>query len=43
MTVFPRTEDGRPFLYDYQIKGFFKDACGCLSRVAGKDPETGKK
>ncbi len=43
MTVFPRTEDGKPFLYDYQIKGFFKDACGCLSRVAGKDPETGKK
>ena len=27
MTVFPRTEDGVPFLYDYQIKGFFKDAC----------------
>lgn len=23
MTVFPRTEDGRPFFYDYQIKGFF--------------------
>lgn len=22
MTVFPRTEDGTPFLYDYQIKGF---------------------
>lgn len=26
MTVFPRMEDGRPFLYDYQIKGFFKDS-----------------
>jgi hypothetical protein len=33
ITVFPRLEDGRPFLYDYQIKGFFKDACGMLSRV----------
>ena len=32
MTVFPR-EDGKPFIYDYQIKGFFKDACGMLSRV----------
>ena len=42
MTVFPKDEDGRPFLWDYQIKGFFKDACGMLSRVGGKD-ETGKK
>ena len=30
MTVFPRTEDGQPFLYDYQIKGFFKDTCSIL-------------
>lgn len=43
MTGFPRDEEGRPFLYDYQIKGFFKDACSMLNRVAGKDPETGKK
>ena len=33
MTVFPRDENGRPFLYDYQIKGFFKDSCGMLARV----------
>lgn len=33
MTVFPKLDDGTPFLYDYQIKGFFKDACGMLSRV----------
>lgn len=26
-TCFPRTEDGVPFCWDYQIKGFFKDAC----------------
>ena len=31
-TVFPR-KDGRPILYDYQIKGFFKDSCGMLARV----------
>ena len=42
MTVFPRNEAGRPVLYDYQVKGFFKDACGMLSRVGGKT-ETGKK
>lgn len=34
-TVFPRTENGEPFLYDYQIKGFFKDTCGGLKRVKG--------
>lgn len=33
MTVFPKTEDGTPFLYDYQIKGFFKDTCGGLRKV----------
>jgi len=41
MTVFPR-ENGAPFMYDYQVKGFFKDACGMLARVTGKD-ENGKK
>lgn len=35
MTVFPRLDDGTPFLYDYQIKGFFKDTCGGLRRVKG--------
>lgn len=35
MTVFPRTDDGKPFLYDYQIKGFFKDTCGMLKKVPG--------
>lgn len=32
-TCFPRTEDGVPFCWDYQIKGFFKDACSSLRRV----------
>lgn len=34
-TVFPRDADGRPFVYDYQWKGFFKDACGMLRRATG--------
>lgn len=32
MTVFPRA-NGYPSLYDYQVKGFFKDSCGMLARV----------
>lgn len=34
-TVFPRMADGRLMLWDYQIKGFFKDACSMLRRGAG--------
>lgn len=41
-TVFPRNEAGEPVLYDYQIKGFFKDSCGMLARIGGKT-EAGKK
>ena len=36
MTVFPRMTDGTPFIYDYQIRGFFKEACGALKNVNGK-------
>lgn len=35
MTVFPRS-NGNPIFWDYQIKGFFKDACSMLARVGGK-------
>lgn len=35
MTVFPRDAEGNPILYDYQIKGFFKDATGILRKVPG--------
>lgn len=35
MTVFPKLEDGTPFVWDYQIKGFFKDTCGALRKVTG--------
>ena len=34
-TVFPRTRDGAPFLWDYQLKGFFKDACGFCRKMDG--------
>lgn len=37
MTIFPRLEDGTPFLYDYQIKGFFKDTAGGLKKVVGSE------
>ena len=37
MTVYPRLEDGTPFLWDYQIKGFFKDTCSALQRCKGEE------
>lgn len=36
MTVFPRMKDGTPMLWDYQIKGFFKDTCSALQRCKGE-------
>jgi len=38
-TVFPRTPTGEAMVWDYQVKGFFKDACGMLARV----PDTRSK
>lgn len=35
ITVFARDEDGDPVLWDYQIKGFFKDSCKMLRKVKG--------
>lgn len=32
-TVFPKLPDGRPFFWDYQIRGMFKDSMGMLRRV----------
>lgn len=37
MTVFPRGEHGEPILYDYQIKGFFKNSCGTLRKVTSTE------
>ena len=35
MTVFPKMADGTPFFYDYQIRGFLKEAWGALKKVPG--------
>lgn len=35
MTVFPRNKEGKPILWDYQVKGFFKDTCSALRKVKG--------
>ena len=37
MTVFPRTNDGTPFAWDYQWKGYLKDAFGSLKKVPGTE------
>lgn len=42
ITVFPKTADGTPFLYDYQVKGMFKDSCKMLAK-AGKAGYAGGK
>lgn len=42
MTIFPKTADGTPFIYDYQIKGLFKDSCKALA-TAGKAGYPGGK
>jgi hypothetical protein len=34
-TVYHRDTAGNPFIYDYVIKGFFKDACKSLRQVPG--------
>lgn len=36
-TVFNRDDDGKPFFYDYHVKGFFKDTCGALRQVKGTE------
>ena len=36
MTVFPRV-DGKPIAWDYQWKGFLKDAVGMLRKVPGSE------
>lgn len=32
-TVFSRGVEGGPILWDYQIKGFLKEACSCMGRI----------
>ena len=35
MTVFSKDENGRPFAWDYQWRGFFKDTISALRKVSG--------
>ena len=36
MTVFPRNEEGQPFIYDYLIKGFLKNAAKAFNAMGGE-------
>jgi len=37
MTVFPRNKEGNPVAWDYQWKGFLKDAFGSLKKLPGSE------
>jgi hypothetical protein len=42
-TVFARDEEGRPMLWDYQIKGFLKEACEAMIHSGAMTKEELKK
>ena len=42
MTVFPKDENGKPFLWDYQLKGFVKEALGIITELLDKEVRIGK-
>jgi len=42
MTVFPRNKDGKPIIWDYQVKGFLKEATGVLIELMDKELKVGK-
>lgn len=37
MTIFPRNKEGKPIVWDYQWKGFLKDAFGSLKKIPGTE------
>ena len=37
MTVFPRNEEGNPIVFNYQLKGLFKDAFSFLKKIPGTE------
>ena len=37
MTIFPKLADGTPFIYDYQMRGFFKEMCGIIKSIPGTE------
>lgn len=42
VAVFARDETGQPILWDYQVKGFLKDAIGLLLELSDKEVRVGK-
>lgn len=34
-TIFPRDEDGAPAIWNYQLKGYFKESCRMLKKADG--------
>ena len=42
-TVFHKTEDGRPYLFDYMVRGFFKTAGKVCYQLGGKHKLTAYK
>lgn len=36
-TIFPKMEDGTPYLYTYMLKGYFKDTAKALKKVSGTE------
>ena len=42
-TIFSRNPDGKPILFDYQVKGFFKNSAKAYNYVGGKDKLTAYK
>lgn len=43
MTVFPRNEDGQPYIFDYLIKGFIKNAAKAFNAIGGDHKLTSYK
>ena len=42
VTVFPRDKDGTPILFDYQFKGFLKEAIGVMLEISENEIKVGK-
>jgi hypothetical protein len=42
LTVFPRMEDGTPFVWDYQLRGAFKEWLGIQVELLDKEVKVGK-
>jgi hypothetical protein len=41
-TIFPKLEDGTPFVWDYQWKGYFKESIGFLNEMKKRNPTVHK-